>query len=249
MLRSENVERVMGPVLRGTIALRSPVRVTDVSPRGNTAVVRVGIAAGVRVVAAAREGVAVLRGVTDADGVRDTVGTPLEVVREGAYELRGNVAEGWLLVREGAALLRAPVLPAGRVAMRECPDEEDGDVDVREGVAWRDELVRYVLPLLVRLGVACGVDDRLGEAVRLGAEELRGVEVRLGAALRLGDDERLGAEDRLGEDEREMPPPLDPPPREAELPELPPRVMRCASTSMVGAANISTASATSPLNR
>lgn len=159
------------------------------------------------------------------------------------------MAEGWLLVREGAALLRAPVLPAGRVAMRECPDEEDGVEDVREGVAWREELVRYVLPLLVRLGVACGVDERLGEALRLG------VDVPLGAALRLGDDERLGAalrlgeEERLGEDEREMPPPLDPPPREAELPELPPRVIRCASTSMVGAANTSTASATSPLNR
>lgn len=96
VLRSEKVERVVGPVLRGTIAPRSPVRVTDASPRGNTAVVRVGMAAGVRVGAAAREGVAVLRGVAvargvtvlrgvaDADGVRDTVGTPLGVVREGA---------------------------------------------------------------------------------------------------------------------------------------------------------------------
>lgn len=89
VLRSLMVERVAGWVLRGEIlpprlALSprlAPVRATVESPRGSTALVREGTAAGVRdEVATGSE----LRGVAVAVGVREVVGTPLEVVRAGA---------------------------------------------------------------------------------------------------------------------------------------------------------------------
>lgn len=107
----------------------------------------------VREAVLARLGMALVRGAVaegcDEDrarlelaGARETVGTPLEVVREGVelerYDVRGSAEDGVLEAALGVRdadgaleLLRAPVLPAGRVAMR------DG-----EDAAGRDELER-----------------------------------------------------------------------------------------------------------
>lgn len=141
VLRSEIVPRVATERVCGLPVL----------PSRAVLVVR-GIAA-VREAVLARLGMALVRGAVvdgcaddrarlELPGARETVGTPLEVVREGVelerYEVRGSVEDG---ARDDALgervaageleLLRAPVLPAGRVAMR------DG-----EEAAGRDELER-----------------------------------------------------------------------------------------------------------